>query len=104
MPATNLIIKTDSYKLTHAAMYPEGTTGIYSYLEARLGARDPELVFFGLQPILYDLARGVTEADFQRAKRISDAHMGPGIFNEKGWRRVLDVHGGKLPLKIKAVP
>lgn len=103
MPS-NLVLKTDSYKLTHGAMYPEGTKGVYSYLEARRGARDDETVFFGLQPILDDLARGITPQDFMRAKEISDAHMGPGIFNEEGWLRILEVHGGKLPLRIKAAP
>lgn len=99
----NLILATDSYKLTHAAMYPEGTTGVFSYLEARAGARDPYTVFFGLQPILDALELGVNEADFEEALGLSNAHMGPGVFNEAGWRRILDHHGGRLPLRIKAV-
>jgi nicotinamide phosphoribosyltransferase len=101
---SNLILKTDSYKLTHAPMYPEGTTGVYSYLEARQGAAHDELVFFGLQPLLQKLQAGVTAEDVREAKELSDAHLGPGIFNEEGWMRVVNGYGGRLPLQIKAVP
>lgn len=101
---TNLILKTDSYKLTHGAMYPDGTKGVYSYLEARKGARDPYTVFFGLQPILRELARGITVEGFIEAADIAQIHLGPGIFNKKGWDRVLKKHQGQLPLRIKAVP
>lgn len=100
----NLITMTDSYKLTHGAMYPEGTKGVYSYLEARKGARDDETVFFGLQPLLDTLARGVTQYDVNKAQALSDAHMGPGIFNRAGWQLIIDKHGGRLPVKINAVP
>lgn len=105
MHGLNIILKTDSYKLTHGAMYPDNTKGVYSYLEARTGARDPYTVFFGLQPILDELeALTVTEGNLKEAKALSEIHLGPGIFNEKGWRKVIDVYDGKLPLKIKAVP
>ena len=30
-----------------------------------------------------------------------EAHGEP--FNEAGWRRIVDEHGGKLPLRIRAV-
>jgi nicotinamide phosphoribosyltransferase len=101
----NLILNTDSYKLTHAAMYPEGTTGVYSYLEARTGARDPYTVFFGLQAILEKyLNRPVRSDDVQVAQTLTDKHIGPGIFNAEGWLRVVNEHGGYLPLHIKAVP
>jgi nicotinamide phosphoribosyltransferase len=100
----NIILATDSYKLTHAAMYPEGTKGVYSYLEARKGARDPYTVFFGLQAILEDLEGVVVTAEkIAEAKAIADVHLGPGLFNEAGWTRVLEVHGGRLPLRIRAV-
>ena len=28
----------------------------------------------------------------------------PSTFNESDWRYIVDEHGGKLPLKIRAVP
>merc|ERR1719316_2406169 len=30
--------------------------------------------------------------------------MGPGHFNVEGWEHILKVHGGRLPVSIKAVP
>mmetsp|Transcript_30880 Transcript_30880/g.80615 ORF Transcript_30880/g.80615 Transcript_30880/m.80615 type:complete len:404 (-) Transcript_30880:704-1915(-) len=30
--------------------------------------------------------------------------MGPGHFNEEGWRHIVNAHGGMLPISIKAVP
>ena len=46
----------------------------------------------------------MTEEKIQRAKKFWDAHLGPGLFNEKGWRHILNEHDGKLPIRIKAVP
>ena len=34
---------------------------------------------------------------------ILDCHMGPGHFNEEGWKHILDCHGGMLPISIKAL-
>ncbi len=34
----NLILRTDSYKLSHWKQYPKGMTKVYSYLESRGGA------------------------------------------------------------------
>ena len=44
----SLLLKTDSYKVTHWRQYPPGTTGVYSYMESR-GGHWPTSVFFGLQ-------------------------------------------------------
>ena len=38
------------------------------------------------------------------AKEVLDNHMGPGHFNQEGWEYILEKHGGKLPISIKAVP
>lgn len=46
----------------------------------------------------------VTEEKIAEAKEVYDAHLGPGLFNEKGWRYILEQYNGHLPLKIKAVP
>lgn len=101
----NLILATDSYKLTHWNQYPEGTQGVYSYLEARHGAEHPETVFFGLQPILQKLTKGITKDDIVEAQSLAAAHFGnPDIFNVAGWEGILNKHGGMLPIRIKAVP
>ena len=47
----NLLLKTDSYKISHHRQYPPKTTIVYAYLESR-GGPYPEQVFFGLQYIL----------------------------------------------------
>lgn len=38
------------------------------------------------------------------AKEIYDLHLSSGMFNEAGWRYILEKHGGRLPVRIKAVP
>ena len=37
----NIILLTDSYKLSHYKQYPEGTENVYSYFESRVGASMP---------------------------------------------------------------
>lgn len=102
----NLILSTDSYKQTHWKMYPPGTEKVYSYFESRKGATFDTTVFFGLQHILEGLAGvAVTQADLDQAAAIAAVHFGdPEAFNKAGWQHIIDVHGGRLPLEIRAVP
>ena len=102
----NVATLTDSYKFTHARQYPPGTERVFSYFESRVGADYPETVFFGLQATLKEYLVGavVTQADVDEAKALCDAHIGPGAFNEAGWRHIVEDHGGRLPLRIRAVP
>jgi nicotinamide phosphoribosyltransferase len=98
-------LKSDSYKHSHYKLMVDKLQRVYSYLESRGGFSD-ECVFFGLHYILKTHFEGVviTHKQVDFAKKIIDAHMGPGIFNEVGWRRIVNVHGGKLPLHIRALP
>ena len=75
------------------------------YFESRGGKFD-EIVFFGLQYFIKRYLCGVvvTEDKIAYAKDMLDNHMGPGHFNEEGWRHILTAHGGMLPISIKAVP
>ena len=101
----NLILKSDSYKLTHHRMYREGTEVVYSYLEARKGAEYDEVVFFGLQKILETLeGEVITAKDIREARALCDVHIGPGVFNFEGWMHILETHQGRLPITIKALP
>ncbi|XP_076332743.1 nicotinamide phosphoribosyltransferase-like isoform X3 [Tachypleus tridentatus] len=104
-PVENVILATDSYKVTHHLQYPPGTTTVYSYFESR-GGKFPYTVFFGLQYILKRWLVGpvITESKIQEAKEICQIHFKQNIFNEEGWRHILKEHGGHLPLRIKAVP
>ena len=98
----NLVLNTDSYKASHWLQYPPNTTGAFSYVESR-GGRYDRTVFFGLQAILKaELAKPVTHAMIDEAAELLALHGEP--FNEAGWRRIVDVHGGRLPVRIRAVP
>eukprot|EP00325_Prymnesiales_sp_UTEX-LB-985_P022999 CAMPEP_0174719746 /NCGR_PEP_ID=MMETSP1094-20130205/31868_1 /TAXON_ID=156173 /ORGANISM="Chrysochromulina brevifilum, Strain UTEX LB 985" /LENGTH=479 /DNA_ID=CAMNT_0015920105 /DNA_START=54 /DNA_END=1493 /DNA_ORIENTATION=- len=101
----NIIMATDSYKVSHYRQYPPKTEYVYSYFESRGGKFD-EIVFFGLQYFMKRYLCGpvVSEDKIAYAKEILDSHMGPGHFNEEGWRHILEAHGGMLPISIKAVP
>lgn len=102
----NIILLTDSYKVGHHNMYPTGTQNVYSYFESRKGAKFAETVFFGLQAYLKRYLTGVvvTQADIDEADAFCKAHfLGMDFFNQSMWRRIVEVHGGKLPLRIMAV-
>jgi nicotinamide phosphoribosyltransferase len=105
----NIIMMTDSYKISHHKQYPPGTERVYSYFEARTSEDKvfPETVFFGLQYYLKEYLKGkvVTKEYLEEADSIFSAHFqNPNLFNRKGWQYILDRHEGKLPLSIKAVP
>ncbi len=99
----NLILKTDSYKYSHAWQYPPGTTEVSAYIESRKGGRFDEVTFFGLQMFLKDvLANRITLADIDEAEPFIKAHGLP--FNRAGWEIIAREHGGALPLAIEALP
>jgi nicotinamide phosphoribosyltransferase len=100
--AKNIILNTDSYKVSMFKQYPVGTTGVYSYIESR-GGRYDRTVFFGLQAFIKEyLIDPITQADIDIADEILTAHGEP--FNRAGWEYILRVHGGRLPVIIRAVP
>ncbi|WP_036281852.1 nicotinate phosphoribosyltransferase [Methylocystis sp. ATCC 49242] len=98
----NPILNTDSYKTSHFLQYPPGTTRVFSYVESRGGAYDRTL-FFGLQAILkQEFLRPVTQENIAEARELLALHGVP--FNEEGWRRLIEKHGGLYPLEIRAAP
>jgi nicotinamide phosphoribosyltransferase len=100
--AKNLILNTDSYKVSMFKQYPAGTTGVYSYIESR-GGRYDRTVFFGLQAFIKEyLLAPITQVDIDIADEILTAHGEP--FNRSGWQYILDKHRGYLPVVIRAVP
>jgi len=102
MFSVNPILNTDSYKASHYLQYPPGTTRVFSYVESRGGAWDRTL-FFGLQAILkQEFLTPVTRAHVEEARELLAPHGVP--FNEAGWLRLIDRHGGYLPLDIRAAP
>lgn len=109
----NLILKTDSYKIDHWEMLPQGAQYLYSYGESRgsdqYSVRGlPEgytvTVFHGLQGILKRHFSGrLTMKDVDEAEALVDMHMGPGVFNRKGWEQIVTKFKGKLPLRIRCL-
>ena len=102
----NLLLLTDSYKLSHHVQYPPGTEHIYSYFESR-GGEYPETVFFGLQYFLKKYLEGqvVTQEKIDEAAEVAASHLGnPHIFNRAGWEYILQKYDGRLPVRIRAVP
>lgn len=98
----NPILDSDSYKPSHFLFYEPDVTNVYSYAESR-GGRYPGTLFFGLQPFINKLNQNpVTFADLGEAESFCALHGIP--FNREGWERIITVHGGYLPLRIKAVP
>jgi nicotinamide phosphoribosyltransferase len=100
----NPIWNTDSYKLGHWTQYPPDTQFIESHLMSR-GGFFKHTLFQGLQGILKANYTGVvfTKADVDEARFLSKLHFGSDeVFNYAGWTRLLEKHGGKLPLRIRA--
>lgn len=96
---------TDSYKVTHHDQYPPKTTKVFSYFESR-GGVFKDVCFFGLQYLLKRWLVGaiVTKERIAEAKDYYAKHFGSDVFNEAGWTHILEKHGGKLPMTIRAVP
>ena len=102
----NFILLTDSYKINHGDMYPEGTEYVYSYFEARNGAEFPATQLFGLQRLLKKYFKGkvITKKMIKKAKKKLCVHFGgKEFFDDKKWTELLEDHGGKLPIEIRAV-
>ncbi len=104
----NIILKTDSYKMSHRAQYPSNTSRVYSYFESRTGARYQNTIFFGLQYLLKKHLEGIviTRDHIAQAEGFFSVHMAgsSAVFNKAGWEHILNVHNGMLPVRIKAVP
>lgn len=103
----NILLMTDSYKVSHHKFYPQGIQKVSSYLEAREGnVAFPYTIFFGLQYYLKRLEGvQVTTEKIAEAESLFQAHFGRSdVFNRAGWEYIRDTHGGKLPVTIRAVP
>ncbi len=102
----NICWLTDSYKVSHYKQYPPQTQTVYSYFESRGGSTYPETVFFGLQYFMRHYLEGcvVTREKINAAEELFARHFSIPLFNRAGWEHILEVHQGRLPVEIKAVP
>lgn len=72
-------------------------------MESRGGKFDKTL-FFGLQYFLKQIEGVVvTMKDVEFADKFSKEHFGTNIFNREGWEYIVKQHGGRLPIRIKAI-
>lgn len=99
----NLILNTDSYKLSHWSQTPIGTTSTFFYVASR-GGRYGRTVFFGLQGFLRERLAGqvVLPEHIDEAEAFAKAHGEP--FHRAGWEYIAHELGGRLPIRIRAVP
>ena len=103
----NIILLTDSYKVSHHVQYPPNTQVIYSYFESRGGLHE-DVCFFGLQYFIkrYLCGQVVTQEMIEEADQLYKPHFGKGtnVFNRAGWEYIVNELGGVLPIRIKALP
>ncbi len=102
----NILLLADAYKYSHHKLYYPGTTKIYSYLESR-GGQFNETVFFGLQYLLHYYLQGevITTAKIDAAEGFLQQVFGRNdVFDRSKFDYIVAKHGGKLPVRIKAVP
>jgi nicotinamide phosphoribosyltransferase len=108
MKTKNIIYTLDSYKHPHADMLPKGTEYVYSYCEARKGSMYDSTVFLGLQYILKEWLCGVvvTKELIDEAAPLLKEHFkfNGEIWSRHRWDYIVEKHGGKLPILIKALP
>ena len=118
----NVIMKTDSYKLTQYNMgfdeefdphtdLKETLIGMFASVEPRKGARDSHVIVAGVQALAKELASiRVTMEDLKDAIVFAQAHFstpshdGRYHFNPFPWLKVVLHYGGCLPIKFCALP
>lgn len=99
----NFILMVDSYKSSHFLQYPPEVTNVYSYIEPRKGGVYNKVLFVGLQAFIMEwLTTPITMEDVNEAEELLTLHG--VVFNRPGWERIVNVHGGYMPIEIKAIP
>lgn len=115
----NPLLATDSYKLGHASMYPEGTEYVYSNFTARSNThlnvpveyKTNKIVFFGLQAVLKEMIDLWNEQFFWKpfgGRAHDEFHydikpfIGDNEFSIKSFKKLHN--RGYLPFRIKALP
>lgn len=105
----NLVLMGDAYKYSHHKFYEDNTSVVYSYMESR-GGKFNETVFYGLQMFIKEYIEGVaiTQEELDEAYEYLGTKLGvfgrEDVFDKSKFQYIIDVHGGRLPVRIKAVP
>lgn len=106
MKRNNFILLADLYKYSHADFADPQTDGLFSYMESR-GGMFKNTVWFGTKILLKDhfSAPMFDMSDIEEADDFLRQAFGrDDVFPRKRWERLLEVHGGNLPIRIKAAP
>ena len=105
-----ICILADAYKPSHPVQYPENTTEVCTYLEARknmmLGKNNPDLpiIFFGMQITMDQyFTKPLTMEQVENSKVFWDK-VGMTTFPYELFKVVVTEMGGKLPLEIRCLP
>ncbi|QEC41720.1 nicotinate phosphoribosyltransferase [Pseudobacter ginsenosidimutans] len=102
----NILLLADAYKYSHHKLYYPGTSTIYSYMESR-GGQFNETVFYGLQYFLKHYLEGavITKEKIDEAAAFLPQVFGRNdVFDRSKFDQILNKYGGRLPVRIKAVP
>jgi len=105
----NLVLMGDAYKYSHHKFYEDNTSVVYSYMESR-GGKFSETLFYGLQMFIKEYIEGVaiTQEELDEAYEYLGTKLGvfgrDDVFDKSKFQYIIDVHGGRLPVRIKAVP
>jgi nicotinamide phosphoribosyltransferase len=105
----NLVLMGDAYKYSHHKFYEDNTTKVYSYMESR-GGKFSETVVYGIQMFIKEFIEGVaiTQEELDEAYEYLGTKLGvfgrEDVFDKSKFQYIIDVHGGRLPVLIKAVP
>lgn len=98
----NIILKTDSYKMSHYQIFADNIESSFYHIIARGGDYD-EIVPFGMQYYIKEyLTKPISQSNIDEAEQICKLHGVP--FNKEGWQHILSDHDGFLPLRIRCVP
>ena len=98
---SSIPFQTDSYKPSMDPQYPAEVETVHSYVESRGGIHD-HVVMAGSQPYIDALAEGTNLREINLAREYWAAHGVP--FPYDMWKTVVNDFGGRIPLRIRAVP
>lgn len=105
----NLLLLSDGYKYSHHKFYGTSMTKMISYVESR-GGKFSETLFYGLQYFLKRFLEGVAilPEEVDEAYEMLGTKLGiygrDDVFDRSKFDYIVEKHGGKLPISIKAVP
>ncbi|SOK58375.1 Nicotinamide phosphoribosyltransferase [Yersinia phage fHe-Yen9-04] len=100
----NFILNVDSYKTGHGFMMKDGVVALESNIIARKPSKfATHVVMMGIQYYLQEYldinitVDDINEAEHETSQRGDD-------FDREFWEHIVEVHGGKIPLHIRAIP